>query len=79
MKKVILTLSLAAFAVAVQAGDDTCPMKDKACCPKATQQAKTTCPKMGAQAKVGCCATKQATAKVTKQLSSPKAMSLASK
>ncbi len=79
MKKVILILSLAAFAVAVQAGDDACPMKDKACCPKAAQQAKTTCAKMGAQAKAGCCAAKQATAKASKQLASPKATSLASK
>ena len=81
MKKMILSLSVAAFAVAVQAGDNACPAKDKACCPKATEQTKATCPKAAEQAKAGCCAAKQTTATVksTKQLPSPKATSLASK
>ncbi len=80
MKKLILTLTVAAFAVAVQAGGDTtCPAKDKACCAKSAEQAKSTCPKMAEQAKAGCCAAKQTTAKSTKPLASPKATSLASK
>jgi len=51
MKKIILTLMVAAFAVAVQAGDaKNCPLKDKckpACCPSKVQKAE--------QAKAGEC------------------------
>jgi hypothetical protein len=78
MKKLILSLTIAAFAVAVQAGD-TCPAKDKACCPKAGEQTKASCPKAGEQAKAGCCAAGKTTVKNSKPLPSPKANSLASK
>ncbi len=59
MKKLILSLMLVAFAVAVvQAGDDakTCSDKDKAACcakAKAGDQAKAQCP-MAKEAKANC-------------------------
>jgi len=74
MKKLILSLALVAFAVAVQADGDTCPAKDKACCPKQAE-----CPKSAEQTKAGCCPAAKQTAKNTKQLKSPKAASLAKK
>jgi hypothetical protein len=66
MKKLILTGILAAFAVAVQAGDDkSCSdkegsscckakvsMESKSECPMAKQQAKGTCPMAGKNAKL---------------------------
>ena len=75
MKKLILTLILSAFTVAIYAGD----CDGSSCCSKAnaTQQTKAaTCPSAG-----------KATAKTSKQknttakqnLQSPKAMSLASR
>jgi hypothetical protein len=75
MKRIILTVIVAAFAVAAQAGDaKTCQVKDKdkpACCPskaKASDQAKEgTCP----FAKGATCS-KQAPAKQA-GLKSPKA------
>ncbi len=58
MKKLILSLVMVAFAVAVQAGDDakSCPDKDKAACcakMKAGDQAKAQCP-MNKEAKATC-------------------------
>jgi hypothetical protein len=52
MKKLLLSLMLVAFAVAVQAGDDK-SCADKACCSKtkATADAKAACPMAGKQAK----------------------------
>ncbi len=74
MKKLTLSLSVIAFAVAVQAGDaKTCPMSggDKpACCAKANTE----------QTKASCCPAAKAKASkltVSKPLASPKAMSLA--
>ena len=73
MKKLILSLTVVAFAVAVQAGDaKTCPMSggDKpACCAKANAE----------QTKAGCSAAKAKASKLTvsKPLVSPKAKSLA--
>lgn len=75
MKRIILVAMVAAFAVAVQAGDaKNCQVKDKpACCPskaQASEQAKegTCCP----YAKAACCKKKQAPAKQS-ALASPKA------
>jgi hypothetical protein len=79
MKRIILTVIVAAFAVAVQADDakkscqDKCTAKDKpACCPSKT--------KVSAEAKDGCCpmaksasCDKQAKAKQQAALTSPKA------
>jgi hypothetical protein len=79
MKKLLLSLTVAAFAVAVQAGDDACPAKGGSCCSKSGDQTKVTCSKAGEQAKAGCCAAKNTTAKSTKPLPSPKATTLASK
>ena len=74
MKKLILSLTLTAFAAAAYAGD----CQGSSCCSKAneTQQTKAaTCSKSG---KVAAKSTKKnATAKQT--LQSPKAMSLASR
>ena len=75
MKKLILTLTLSAFAVATYAGD----CAGSSCCSKAdaTQQTKAaTCPYAG-KATAKNSKQKNATAKQT--LKSPKAMSLASK
>jgi hypothetical protein len=78
MKNLILTLALAAFAVAAQAADSKPACKNSAqagCCEK-------TCPmKAAAEAKSGCC-TQGKTAskgKVSKPLMSPKAAEVASK
>ncbi len=73
MKKVILSVAVMAFAVAVQAGDaKTCPMSggDKpACCAKAkAEQTKACCPAAKAKA---------SKLTVSKPLASPKAMTLA--
>jgi hypothetical protein len=75
MKKIILSIIVMAFAVAVQADDaKTCPAKDKekpSCCPskaKAGEQAKEGCP----FAKKECCKAKTEVAKQA-ALQSPKA------
>ncbi len=70
MKKLILSVVLAAFAVAVQAGDT-----QGSCCAKAAQQTKAECP-MAKQAKGTCpkAAKKLAKQTVTKPLHSPKAV-----
>jgi hypothetical protein len=80
MKRIILSVIVMAFAVAVQAGDDkSCPVKDKdkpACCPskvKTSAQAKEgTCPFAKSA-----CGDKQTAAKATPEkqpvLLSPKA------
>jgi len=74
MKKYIALLTIAAFAVAAQAADKTCPAKDKAACcmgkDKATcaEKAKAGC---ADQAKAGGCCAKSAAAR--KVLQSPKA------
>jgi hypothetical protein len=79
MKKIILSVMLVAFAVAVQAGDTkSCQAKEgskSACCAvKTSSQAKSgCCPMMGAK---GGCKDKQAKQNA---LVSPKAASLASK
>ena len=78
MKRLILTVMVAAFAVAVQAGDakscaEKCTVKDKpACCPSKV--------KVSDKAKDGCCpmakdasCSKQAKAKQQTALTSPKA------
>ena len=55
MKKLILSLTLMAFAVAVQAGDAKATKENSACCAtKASNQAKATCP-MANQAQGACC------------------------
>ncbi len=72
MKKLLLSLVVAAFAVAVQAGSDgACSEKGGSCCAatKVSSQAKTECP-MAKQAKVTKTA-RQASAK--QALKSPKA------
>ena len=75
MKKLLLSLSLVAFAVAVQAGDAKDSKDASPCCSKqAGTQAKGTCP-MANQAKGGCC--KDASAK--QALLSPKAAGEVSK
>ena len=63
MKRIILSVMVMAFAVAVQAGDaKTCQVKDQdkpACCPskvKTSVQANTT--QVSDQAQAGCCASK---------------------
>jgi hypothetical protein len=43
MKKLILSLTLVAFAFAVQAGDKECAGKDKAACSKTATSNKTAC------------------------------------
>jgi hypothetical protein len=59
MKKLFLTLTIVAFAVAVQAGEGkTCPKEKAACAGKD----KATC---AAKAESGCCAQSASTAKVT--------------
>ena len=85
MKKLVLSMILAAFAVAVQASnppaanDKACGDKDSSCCgktPTATE-AKGQCP-MAKESKAACCsnmaknATKETSAKPA--LQSPKAM-----
>jgi hypothetical protein len=75
MKKLILSLTLSAFAVATYAGD----CGGSSCCSKAdsTQQTKAaTCPNSG---KTVTKASKQKDATAKRTLQSPKAMSLASK
>ncbi len=81
MKKVILSVMLVAFAVAVQAGDaKSCADKEQGgCCPKAKPgaEAKAECP-MAKQAKAQCPMAKQAKAgekdaPVKQALASPKA------
>lgn len=75
MKKYIALLTIAAFAVAAQAGDKTCADKDKAACAgkdKAAcmEKAKTGC---ADQAKAGGCCANSTTAK--KVVQSPKGAS----
>jgi hypothetical protein len=75
MKKLILALTLSAFAVATYAGD----CEGSSCCSKAnaTQQTKAaTCPSAG---KTTAKANKQKNATAKQSLQSPKAMSLASR
>ena len=73
MKKLILGLMVAAFAVAAQAGEGKA-CKDKAACgDKDKTQAKADCGD-----KAACCSAGKTTA-AKKVLMSPKAMSLASK
>ena len=75
MKKIILTLTIVAFAVAVQAGEGKTCSKDKAAC---AAKDKAAC---AAKAESGCCAKATASAKGTcpksqaakKTLMSPKA------
>jgi hypothetical protein len=69
MKKLILSLSLMAFAVAVQAGDAKPSTENGACCASKTQ-AKGTCP-MANQAKASGACCKEAPGK--QALLSPKA------
>ncbi len=79
MKKLVLSVFLAAFAVAVQAGNDGSCSAGSCCSAKnASVEAKAECP-MAKQAKVTCSKTdktslKQASAK--QPLKSPKAASL---
>ena len=91
MKKLIFSAMLAAFAVAVQAGEDkTACCSDKqatqasSCCSKATtsEQAKGECPMMAKQAKSSSCPYVAKTTKETKNksaLQSPKALADARK
>ncbi|MEK7706799.1 MAG: hypothetical protein AAB380_02240 [Verrucomicrobiota bacterium] len=75
MKKIILTLTIVALAVAVQAGEGKTCSKDKAAC---AAKDKAAC---AAKAESGCCAKAASTAKETcpksqatkKALMSPKA------
>ncbi|HYG34805.1 MAG TPA: hypothetical protein VEC99_08480 [Clostridia bacterium] len=89
MKKLILSVVLATFAVAVQAGEDkACADKQASgCCAKAkaAQQAKAECPVAAKQAKAATCpatakdkntASKEAS---NKPLKSPKAVASAAK
>jgi hypothetical protein len=69
MKKYIALLTIAAFAVAAQAGDKACADKDKAAC---AGKDKAAC---ADQAKAGGCCAKSATVK--KVVQSPKAASQA--
>lgn len=74
MKKLILSVMLVAFAVAVQAGDAKTCNKDKAACDKKEQVAKSCCPLSGdKQAKKTC--TKEGKQTVSKPVTSPKANS----
>jgi hypothetical protein len=75
MKKLILTLTLSAFALATYAGD----CEGSSCCSKAnaTQQTKAT-PSQSA-GKTTAKANKQKNTSAKQNLQSPKAMSLASK
>ena len=70
MKKLILSLSLVAFAVAVQAGDAKGSKENSACCASKTTLAKGACP-MANQAKAGAACCKDAPVK--QALLSPKA------
>ena len=78
MKKILLSMMLAAFAIAVQASDtkSACSDKEGSCCAKtkATEQTKAECP-MAKQAKAGACpfAGKVATKEAKPVLQSPKA------
>ena len=73
MKKLILSVMLVAFTVAVQAGDAKTCDKDKAACDKKEQVAKSCCPLSGdKQAKTCPKAGKQT---VSKPVTSPKANS----
>ncbi len=59
MKKLLLSTVLAAFAVAVQAGDakpakDTAQSKPACCAKKAASETKAECPMMSSQAKAEC-------------------------
>jgi hypothetical protein len=79
MKKLLLSVILAAFAVAVQASDtkSACSDKEGSCCAgaKATEQTKAQC-SMAKQAKAGTCSMtgKVATKEVKPVLQSPKAL-----
>ena len=79
MKKILLPIMLAAFAVAVQASDtkSSCCDKETSCCTKAkvTEQTKAECT-MAKQAKAGTCpfAAKVATKEAKPVLQSPKAL-----
>jgi hypothetical protein len=92
MKKLILSAMLAAFAVAVQAGEDKaacCSEKQatqaSSCCSKtaASEQAKGECPMMAKQAKASSCPyVAKSSTKETKNksaLQSPKALADARK
>lgn len=79
MKKLLLSLTVVAFAVAAQAGDNKATCKDSAkggCCSKSADTVKTS-----TETKGGCCSAKQTASKgkVSKPLMSPKAAELASK
>jgi len=79
MKKLFLSITLAAFAVAVQASDSksACSDKEGSCCSKAkaTEQTKAEC-SMAKTAKAGSCpfAGKVATKEAKPALQSPKAL-----
>jgi hypothetical protein len=79
MKKIILSVVLAGFAVAVQAGESkaACSDKDGGCCAKGTT---TTSTKVDSKQTGGCCAAMaksgHKTMHVTHVLQSPKAASL---
>ncbi len=81
MKKILLSVVLAGFAIAVQAGDDkpACSASGGCCAKKAaTEETKAECP-MAKQASATTCTKNKANKQViTKQkLQSPKAMTLA--
>ena len=84
MKKLLFSMMLVAFALAVQAGGEECKAKAGACPQKAgecTEQSKASCcPSMKAeQAKAACCPA-MASGKTTgtaKKVESPKAKSMA--
>jgi hypothetical protein len=81
MKKLVLSMVVAAFAVAVQAGADKASPADAGCCAKkASTEAKAECP----MAKQGgtCCKAAKSTAKQTsgkQAVKSPKALADARK
>jgi hypothetical protein len=76
MKKLILSVVVAAFAVAVQAGDGAC--SEGGCCAakQASTEAKAECPMAAKQAKQTKLASKSKAGKQTvkQQLKSPKAV-----
>ncbi len=79
MKKLILSVVVTAFAVAVYAGEGkSCADKEGSCCSaktKTSQEVKGECP-MAKQAAAGCCANATAKTKTTvakRILQSPKA------
>jgi hypothetical protein len=81
MKKLLLSLSLVAFAVAAQAGDNAACQEKSSCCSstKVTQVKSETCPVSGKATSCSMAKASKEKQSVAKSLQTPKAMTLAQK